>query len=154
MTDTVHRGPAETRLLIMDIGMGAVAGLAGGLVFGSLMAVMAMLPMIGMLVGSESAVAGFGVHMVISAVIGAIYGGAVHVLGLSPAYGLVAGIGIGLAYGFMWWILGPLLIMPTMMGMGPQVGSALSQMNVMSLMGHLMFGATAGAAFALLSNRR
>ena len=154
MTDTVHRGPAETRLLIMDIGMGAVAGLAGGLVFGSLMAVMAMLPMIGMLVGSESAVAGFGVHMVISAVIGAIYGGAVHVLGFSPAYRLVPGIGIRLAYGFIWWILGPLLIMPTMMGMGPQVGSALSQMNVMSLMGHLMFGATAGAAFALLSNRR
>jgi len=44
--------------------------------------------------------------------------------------------------------------MPTMMGMGPQVGSALSQMNVMSLIGHLMFGATAGAAFALLSDRR
>jgi len=81
MTDTVHRGSAETRPLIMDIGTGVVAGLAGGLVFGALMAVMAMLPTIGMLVGSESAVAGFGVHMVISAVIGAIYGGAVHVLG-------------------------------------------------------------------------
>ncbi len=154
MTDTVHGGSAETRPLIMDIGTGVVAGLAGGLVFGALMAVMAMLPMIGMLVGSESAVAGFGVHMVISAVIGAIYGGAVHLVGLSPAYRLVSGIGIGLTYGVIWWVLGPLLIMPTMMGMGPQVGSALSQMNVMSLIGHLMFGATAGAAFALLSDRR
>ena len=66
----------------------------------------------------------------------------------------MSGIGIGLTYGVIWWVLGPLLIMPTMMGMGPQVGSALSQMNVMSLIGHLMFGATAGAAFALLSDRR
>ncbi len=48
MTDTVHGGSAETRPLIMDIGTGVVAGLAGGLVFGALMAVMAMLPMIGM----------------------------------------------------------------------------------------------------------
>ncbi|MDQ3691353.1 MAG: DUF1440 domain-containing protein [Chloroflexota bacterium] len=154
MTDTVHRGSTETRPLTMDIGIGIAAGVAGGLVFGALMAMMNMLPMIGTLVGSENAVAGFGVHMAISAVIGAIYGGAVHVLRLAPAYTLLPGLGIGLAYGVIWWILGPLLIMPTMMGMGPQVGAALSQMNVMSLVGHLMYGAVLGSGFALLAGRR
>ena len=36
-----------------------------------------------------------------------------------------AGIGLGAAYGFVWWILGPLLLMPTRMGMGPMCAMAL-----------------------------
>ncbi len=154
MTDTIHGGRAAPRPLNFDVGAGAVAGLIGGLVFGGLMAMMSMLPMIGMLVGSESAIVGFLVHMGISAVIGATYGGTVNVLRLAPAYQLVPGAGLGLAYGFVWWILGPLVIMPTMMGMGPQFGAALSQMNLMSLIGHLMYGALAGAAFAAIAGRR
>ena len=54
--------------------IGALAGLAGGLLFGALMAIMAFLPMVGMLVGQESSLVGFIVHMAISAGIGAGYG--------------------------------------------------------------------------------
>jgi len=154
MTDTIHGGRADPRPFISDVGTGVFAGLIGGLVFGGLMAMMSMLPMIGMLVGSESAIVGFLVHMGMSAVIGAIYGGTVNVLRLAPAYQLVPGAGVGLAYGFVWWILGPLVIMPTMLSMGPQFGAALSQMNLMSLIGHLMYGALAGAAFAAITARR
>src|SRR3990172_3805496 len=53
---------------------GAIAGLAGGVVFGMIMGMMGMLPMVGMLIRQENAVIGFIVHMVISAFIGAIYG--------------------------------------------------------------------------------
>ncbi|MFJ6676063.1 hypothetical protein ACIQMJ_33600 [Actinosynnema sp. NPDC091369] len=38
---------------------GALAGLAGGLVFGLLMAGVGMLPVVGMLIGIENAVVGF-----------------------------------------------------------------------------------------------
>lgn len=43
---------------------GVVGGLVGGVVFGAMMAMMGMLPMIGSLVGSSSAVVGFIVHIV------------------------------------------------------------------------------------------
>jgi hypothetical protein len=48
--------------------------LAGRLVFGMLMGMMGMLPMVGMLIRVQNALAGFIVHMVISAFIGAVYG--------------------------------------------------------------------------------
>ena len=47
------------------------AGLAGGLISGAMMGMIGMLPMIGEIVGHPSAVTGFGVHMVISVIIGA-----------------------------------------------------------------------------------
>jgi hypothetical protein len=52
---------------------GVVAGLADGVVFGVLMAIMGMMPMIAMLVGSSSAVVGWLVHLVISAFYGALF---------------------------------------------------------------------------------
>jgi len=153
MVDIAHRGRPEPRQLVRDAGSGALAGLVGGLAFGALMAMMNMLPMVGMLAGSESALVGFAIHMVISAVIGAIYGGLVSLVGLTSAHAVLPGIGIGVAYGFVWWILGPLVLMPIMLGMGPQFASALTQMNLMSLMGHLMYGALLGGAFAMISGR-
>ena len=44
---------------VRNITLGVYGGLAGGVVFGALMAMMGMLPMIGMMVGVPSAVVGF-----------------------------------------------------------------------------------------------
>ena len=55
---------------VKNLQLGAYAGLAGGVVFGAMMAMMGMLPMIGMMVGVPSAGVGFLVHLVISALIG------------------------------------------------------------------------------------
>lgn len=154
MDNIAHHDRSELRQLVRNVGIGALAGLVGGLAFGALMAMMNMLPMVGMLAGSESPLVGFGIHMLISAAIGASYGGLVSLIGLTPAYALAPGVGIGLGYGFVWWILGPLLIMPMMMGMGPQFESALDQMNLMSLIGHLIYGALLGGTFAVIANRR
>jgi len=49
-------------------------GTMGGLVFGGMMGMMGMLPMIGKMVGQPNALIGFWVHMVISAGIGASFG--------------------------------------------------------------------------------
>lgn len=123
--------------------VGALAGIVGGLVMGMIMALMMpeMLGMIGSLIGAPAL--GWPVHLLFSAIIGA-------------GFGLVAGarvtswgvaIGLGLGYGFVWWILGPLLIMPIWMGMGPMIGQAFSMPNLMSLMGHLVFGLVTGATY-------
>jgi hypothetical protein len=127
----------------------ALAGIVGGIVFGMMMAMMMpnMLGMIGGLVGAPSL--GWLVHLVFSAIIGAGFGVALTVLG-QTAVGWGGAIGLGLVYGFVWWILGPLLIMPTWMGMGPQLGMAFSGDMLMSLMGHLIYGVVTGAVYKLI----
>lgn len=79
--------------------------MAGGALFGILMAMMSMLPMVGMLSGQENAIVGFIVHMVISAGIGASYG--LIASRLPQSWGvLFAG---GAIYGVIRWVLGALL---------------------------------------------
>lgn len=126
---------------------GALAGIAGGVVFGLMMQLMMppMIGMIGALVGAPAL--GWVVHLAISAIIGAGFG---LVLGRFVTHWMTA-LGLGAAYGFVWWILGPLLLMPTLMGMGPQFGMAFSGDMLVSLVGHLVFGVIAGAAFKAIA---
>ena len=112
------------------------------------MAMMGMLPVIASMVGSDSAVVGFGVHLMISVLIG---------LGLTVLFGnrFLTGYGrgalVGLGYGAIWWVLGPLMIMPVMMGM-PLFAVDLTAL--MSLMGHLIYGVTLGlVAVRVLTGR-
>jgi len=46
-----------------------------------------------------------------------------------------------MAYGAIWWVLGPLVIMPLMLGMPV---FAVDRTSVFSLMGHLIYGAILG----------
>ena len=133
--------PSNGKLLVQ----GALAGLAGGLVFGIMMGMMGMLPMVGMLVGSESAVVGFIVHMVISAFIGAVYG---LVIGRFANTVPVA-LGGGVANGVVWWVLGALILMPLMLGMSQMV-FVIEQAQWMSLLGHIIYGVVTGLAFFAL----
>ena len=116
---------------------GVAGGIAGGVVFGILMLMMGMLPMIASLVGSQSAAVGFAIHMMISIGIG---------LGLTVPFGSLLstyprGAVIGLVYGAIWWVLGPLLLMPMMMGMPLFM---IDTAAMMSLVGHLIYGLILG----------
>ena len=127
---------------------GAIAGLGGGVVFGMMMAMMGMLPMIAMLVGSQSAFVGFLVHMVISAGIGAFYGLVASRLPKTVGVGIVAGA----VNGMVWWVLGALIMMPLMLGMGEMV-LKIGQTQWLSLMGHVIYGIVTGLLFIPLSKR-
>lgn len=132
--------------------LGVYGGLAGGAVFGAIMGMMGMLPMIGSMVGSPTVLAGAVVHLVNSAIIGAgfalLFGAFVR--------GISTGVVTGTAYGVGWWVLGPLTLMPLFMGMGLGVnwnaGAAASMLP--SLMGHMVYGAVLGAAYAALRQRQ
>ncbi|MCH8571152.1 hypothetical protein LSI54_07250 [Nesterenkonia sp. AY15] len=111
------------------------------------MAMMDMLPMIAMMVGSTSAGVGLVVHLVISILIGL---GLTSLLsGALSSYG--RGAILGLLYGGLWWVLGPLLIMPLMMGMPVFVVDAA---GLWSLMGHLIYGLVLGLTAVAVLNRR
>jgi hypothetical protein len=129
--------------------IGAIAGAVGGIVFGLLMQVMLppMIGMIGALVGAPAL--GWPLHLVFSAIIGAIFG---LILG-ARVTGWGTAVGLGAVYGFVWWILGPLLIMPTWMGMGPMFAMAFDASNLMSLLGHLVYGVVTGAAYRAIVTR-
>lgn len=140
---TVERSdaPSSSKLLVQ----GAIAGLAGGVVFGIMMGMMGMLPMVGMLVGSESAVVGFIVHMAISAFIGGVYG---LVIGRFPNTTPVA-LGGGVVNGIVWWVLGALTLMPLMLGMSQMV-FVVEQAQWMSLLGHIIYGVVTALVFLAL----
>lgn len=120
---------------------GAAAGLAGGIVFGVLMAMTGMLPMVAMLVGGSGAGVGTVVHLAISGILGAGFGL------VAPFDGFWSLAGAGLAYGAVWWVLGGLLLMPLGLGMPVlQFGATAIQ----SLLGHLVYGIVTAAAFYLI----
>jgi uncharacterized membrane protein YagU involved in acid resistance len=138
------RNTSMSKLIIT----GAIAGLGGGLVFGMLMGMMGMLPMVGMLIGSDSAIIGFIVHMAISAGLGAIFG----LVAVRFLNGWGSAIVAGLVYGVIWWVLGALIMMPLMLGMSDMV-LAIGADQWMSLMGHMIYGAITALLFVPLSKR-
>ncbi len=133
--------------LVPGVAAGVAGGLAGGVMFGVLMQMMDMMPMVAGLVGSTSVAVGWVAHLAISAFLGATF----VVFGrwaTTPATGALLGMG----YGFVWWILGALLIMPAKLGMTDMifhVGTTQWQ----SLMGHLLFGLVLGLVYAVLGTR-
>ena len=133
----------RTRLLA-----GAGSGLAGGLVFGMMMAKMGMLPMIGSMIGSPTAAAGWAMHLMISAFIGTSFA---VIMGWLVT-GRVSSLVFAPMYGAAWWLLGPLTLMPLMMGMGLGVNWNLEAAQAMlpSLMGHMIFGVVKGLTYVPL----
>jgi hypothetical protein len=134
---------------------GIIGGVVGGIVFGALMAMMGMLPMVASIVGSKSAVVGFLYHMFNSVVIGALFG--LILGGLSHTY--ARGATFGLLYGVMWWVLGPMILMPLLLGMGSggiasQFGAAFSAPMLMSLVGHLIYGLLTGLVYVAYATSR
>jgi len=130
---------------------GATGGLLGGLVFGAMMAKMGVLPMIGKMVGQPSAGVGFLVHMANSAVIGAGFALVFHRFSTR----ITRGLRYGLLYGGVWWVLGPLTLMPLFLGMGLGVNwnAAAAAKMFPSLIGHLMYGAVLGISYSWLQAR-
>lgn len=148
MTTATGTTSVESRSPASSIITGAVAGIIGGVVFGMMMAIMGMLPMVAMLVKSESAAVGFIVHLVISAAIGAGYGLVASRFAKTTLMAVVAGA----VYGMAWWVLGALIMMPLMLGMSDMV-LQIGQTQWFSLMGHMIYGIVTALAFIPLRKR-
>lgn len=141
--------PTQSQKWVRSITQGIIAGIIGGIVFGMMMAMMNMLPMVAMLVKSDSPIVGFIVHLVISAGIGASFG---ILLSLVSVKGRIGKIVSGALYGMIWWVLGALVLMPLMLGMTNMVFQ-IGDTQWASLMGHVIFGVITGFVFNMLDQR-
>lgn len=139
-----HEGPG-TRSLRAS-GMGILASVAGGLAFTVVMIQTGALPTVARLIRLSSPAAGFVVHMAISAVIGGSYG----LLFRREAYTYGAGLAWGLVYGMVWWLLGPLTLMPILLGASVQWSLAAALEAYPSLIGHLGYGGTTALVYQFL----
>ena len=142
-----------------DITNGIVVGLLGGVVFGIMMQMMnaptpeggqmPMMAMVAKVVRSDSMAVGWLYHLFNSAVIGAIFG---WLLG-ERSHRFSAGVGWGALYGFIWWILGALILMPLFLGMptfAPLMMAPMRMVAMGSLIGHIIYGLILGAGFVWL----
>lgn len=146
---------AGTRsVLVGRVGAGMAGGLVGGLVFGFMMAADDMLPMVAMLVGGESEALGWVVHLAIALFAGAVFGVVAGMLARS--WWMATGLGV--VYGAVWWLLGPMIIMPLWLEVVGNEGMAemvfqWTDTTRNSLWGHLVFGGLLGLVFGLLGSR-
>jgi len=150
-SDPLHReveGPG-TRTL-RSLGAGALASLAGGLLFNLVMATTGILPNVARLVGGSSETLGFAVHLGISALIGMSY----SLLFGRETPDTAAALTWGMAYGLAWWFLGPLTLFPLLLGAPVAWTAAAVTVALPSLVGHLLYGAGLALVALALQRRR
>lgn len=147
ITSRTHEGPGTQGL--RAIARGAIAGLVGGLVFTIVMVQIGFLSTVASLIDSESAVTGFVVHLIVANLIGIGYG----LLFVRQSNDLGSALGWGIAYGVFWWLMGPLTLLPAIVGETPQWTVEAATDAYPALIGHLAYGAFLGAVFFRLESR-
>jgi len=126
-------------------GYGVLGGIVGGILFGIMMHMQGMIVMLAGTMGSESAVMGWVMHMIISVIFGVSFGLMTFVIQNIWILAVVFGIGI--------WIVGPLITMPLMMGMGTNLANAFTPDQLMSLATHLFFSFMVAIVFNVLTKK-
>lgn len=149
-SDPINREPeGPGSRLLYSLQWGVAGSVAGGLVFGTIMAATGALPAVAGLVGGSAPVVGFVVHMVIAAIIGMTFG--VLFRYESPNFG--SGLAWGLLYGLVWWFVGPLTLMPILLGGSFTWDIHSADILMPSLIGHLLYGLATAMVFLLLERR-
>ena len=146
-SDPIRREPEGPGVrLIRSLEWGAAAGIAGGLLYALVLLATGSWGQIAIVAGGSSAALGFALHILISILVGASYG----VLFQREAPNLASGISWGLVYGLIGWFIGPL----TLLSQGPGLWTqATARAQFPSLVGQLIYGAVAAAAFFVLERR-
>ncbi|MFC3477180.1 DUF6789 family protein [Halobacterium litoreum] len=133
---------------------GVVGGLAGGLVFGAVLSVMATavievaIPSLYALAPPANGTLGWVVHMSHAAVLGVVFAAVVDVAGWGERSSATLA-GAGLAYGVVLWVVLAVLVMPVWLdAVGSPANPPLPNVSYTSLLGHLAYGVVLGAVYA------
>jgi ABC-type uncharacterized transport system permease subunit len=129
----------------MRWGAGITGSLVGGLMFGVMMAMMGMLTKIAGMMGSDSAVVGFIIHMMISFIFGIVF---TVFTGMTRWNGILS----GLVFGVVLWFLFPFILMPMMMG-NSDMAFKFTTDSMMSLVGHMVYGIITGIVYSKMAKR-
>jgi uncharacterized membrane protein YagU involved in acid resistance len=149
-SDPINREPeGPGARVLQSLGYGAAASVVGGLLFTILLLLTGFLPHVANIVGGSSLIVGFMVNMAMSVVIGMSYG----LLFRYEAPDFGSGVAWGLVYGLIWWFIGPMTLMPILLGgtfdWTTQTAGALLPL----LIGHLIYGAATAMTFLALERR-
>jgi len=129
-----------------------LGGLAGGLAFGVLLQMMGMMPAIASLYGMESVAVGWVAHLFHSVVFALLFAGAMVRTDYRDAgTGTLSALGAG--YGVVLWLVAAAIVMPLWMGALGMDAPTIPNLDVNSLVGHLVYGVVLGAVFALARRR-
>jgi uncharacterized membrane protein YagU involved in acid resistance len=136
------RGQAIAPPLVQSLIIGGFSGVVGSWVFAWGVDRNAFYPIVAQLVGAESMMVGRLLHYGIGLVIGVSFGLLFQRDADRPGVGLLWGIN----YGLLWWIIGPLTLMPWLLGNWQPADWSLAtaQRFVPSLIAHLLYGALVG----------
>jgi hypothetical protein len=149
-SDPINRAPEGPGVRVWyALQWGAMASLAGGLLFSGVMLATGVLPRVASLMGGASPVLGFLVHLGISALVGMSYG----VLFQREAPNVGSGIAWGVLYGVIWWFIGPLTLMPALLGGAFTWTTTAASTRLPSLIGHMLYGAATAVVFLVLERR-
>lgn len=135
---------------------GAIGGLVAGIVMG-IMLTMQMTPVIAKAIpamyGMTGLAAGWVAHLFHSTVLGVVFAFLTSAAGWqdrAAEYG--GGIGLGLGYGIVLWVVLAAIVMPIWLSaVGFPKAPGLPNFNPMSLVGHVVYGVVLGAVYAALA---
>ena len=149
-SDPIRREPEGPGVRFIRLAeWGAAAGLAGGLLYTLVLVATGSLSQIAAVAGGTSPALGLAVHLGVSILLGVSYG----LLFQREAPNLASGICWGLVYGLIGWYAGPLTLFPILMHDGGLWTGAAAEAQFPALVGHLIYGAVAAAAFWVLERR-
>lgn len=149
-SDPINRQPegAGARTL-RSFGWSTIASLVGGVLFSVIMVATGTLPHLASMVGSTSPVFSFLLHLCISIPIGITYG----LLFQRESSSVGAGIIWGMVYGLVWWVLGPLTLLPVLLGESFSWTTTAANAALPQLLGHVLYGASMALVFAFFERR-
>ncbi|MFN7952172.1 MAG: hypothetical protein U0610_10640 [bacterium] len=127
--------------------VGGGAGWIGGWLFGRAMERVDFLPLVAGVIGKDDPeMLGTLLHVVFAFGIGAGFG----LLFQRDVRGFGSNLGWGVAYGMLWWFLGPLTILPLASGEPLDWSSEAGSLYFGSFVGHVMYGLVIGLTYAVI----
>ena len=134
---------------LRSLSWGAIAGLIGGIVASPILLATGVLPRLASATTDPSTFKILFAHVVVSIVLGMLYG----ILFRNESSSIGMGIAWGWLFGLIWWYAGPITIEPLILtGQCDWSTDAVSSL-LPSLMGHLIFGAVTALVFMILELR-
>lgn len=127
--------------------VGGIAGIIGGIAFGKWMEQVNFFPLIATIVDSTSRDVGVALHYIFAILIGASFG----VLFQRDIRSFGSSLGYGMVYGLFWWFLGPLTLLPLLLGQKPDWSVTQGTAVFGSLIGHIIYGLLVGLFYAALN---
>ena len=132
---------------IQAVIVGGLGGLVGSWIFARGVETAEFFPLVAGLMGSNAMALGRLLHYTIGITIGISFG----LLFSRDIRGVGSSLVWGLNYGLVWWVIGPMTLLPILLGLETQPDWSLgaAQENVPSLVAHMLYGSIVGLFYAL-----